>query len=164
MVSLHDCRTLRRDPVATHWGYLLTKCPLRISIPAALTCAVFSVAVLALLTAYVRFRMRWQDAYFTYDAFDPIVIYTSIVIFACVVGTPLAVSPATRARLHSIAGRLPWDLPCASPLDCRSATVWPHRAISSGYSRHPLQATAAFALSAMTTAAIRATPFLRRVV
>jgi surface polysaccharide O-acyltransferase-like enzyme len=145
-------------------GYILLKWPRRIGIGEALGCAAICSVLLALLTAYVHFRMGWRDAYFTYLAFDPLVIGASVVLFACFSTVPIACSPASAAWFRRLAG-LTLGIYLVHPLWLAAL----HRAGPDGYFVHPLvgipvTAAVAFFLSVLTTAAMRATPMLRRVV
>jgi surface polysaccharide O-acyltransferase-like enzyme len=144
-------------------GYILTKWRPRVRVAAALGCALTCWAVLCLITAYAHSK-GWQDPYFAYDSLDPSVIIASLTLFACFSSVPVSCSPAIAARLQSLAG-LTLGIYLVHPLWLDvlrkiGVTGLLHPALIG----IPLTAAAAFLLSAITTAAIRAMPILRRVV
>jgi len=144
-------------------GYILIKWPRRISIALTMACALISCALLSVVTAYAH-QKDWEDPYFAYDYLDPIVVFVSLVLFARISSTPVSCSPTTRRSLQSLAS-LTFGIYLVHPL-------WLNALQKVGLSGLtypavvciPLTTVTAFALSAVTTAAIRATPVLRRVV
>lgn len=145
-------------------GYILTRWPSRIGVANTLICVIVSCAVTALLTGYARFYLKWPDPYYIYDWFNPIIICMSVLVFACFTSIPLSCSPRTRVCIEYLAS-LSLGIYVVHPfwiitLHHFGLTGMRHPAILA----IPLTAAAAFALSAITTAAIRATPILRRTV
>jgi surface polysaccharide O-acyltransferase-like enzyme len=144
-------------------GYILVKWPVHISAAAAITCAVISTVLVSCVVSYAH-NHGWQDPYFAYDSFNPLGICMSLPLFAYLSHLPVSCSPTTRRRFQSLAG-LTLGIYLVHPLWLSAL----QRIGLTGVSHHtfvgiPLTAATAFVLSALTTAAIRSTPILRRVV
>lgn len=144
-------------------GYILVKWPLHISVAVAMTCAVMSTVLVCLVVAYAH-RSGWQDPYCAYNSFNPLGISTSIPVFACLLNRHVSWGTKTRARVRSLAGLTlgiylvhPFWLEALSHVGLDGFSGGPTVGI-------PLTAVTAFCLAAVTTALIRATPVLRRVV
>jgi surface polysaccharide O-acyltransferase-like enzyme len=84
-------------------GYILTKWRPRIRVASAITGTLACWAVLWLITAYAHSK-GWQDPYFAYDSLNPVVIITSLILFAWFSSVPVSCSPATAGRFQRLAG------------------------------------------------------------
>jgi surface polysaccharide O-acyltransferase-like enzyme len=145
-------------------GYILTKWPRRITIAQAVACTVICSGFLAIIRTYLRLRVGWKDFNFIFDPFNPLVVAVSVAIFGCFSSLPLSCSPETLRRIHSLAG-LTLGIYLVHPLWLAALQYvgidgFSHRT----FVGIPFTTATAFLLSAITTAAIHATPILRRVV
>jgi surface polysaccharide O-acyltransferase-like enzyme len=144
-------------------GYILVKWPMRVRKSAALFCVLICTALLSIITVFA-YRMGWEDPYFSYDSLNPFVICASLALFGCFSGIPVSCSPKAHAWLRYLAS-LTLGIYLVHPLWLRGL----HSVGIDGRLLHaavgiPVATAMALVLSGVTIAAMRGTPFLRRVV
>lgn len=99
-----------------------------------------------------------------YDWFNPITIFMSVLVFACLTSIPLLCSPRTRACIQYLAS-LTLGIYVVHPFWIMTLHHFGITGLRDpAIAAIPFIAAAVFLLSAITTAAIRAAPVLRRTV